>query len=244
MCAGRCRRGASQGNAHTVARAPHPEADRTEVGGRVPHADLPARLEPPVRRAGQQVQFVAPLVHQGMAQHEGEVRRPGHVRDRVAPGKTPLEVNAFGKRVAGRGVEQVPVEVLDELLVFAADQGSHRGVGREVRVDDTAQAGPADGALDKTAAVLFAGVGERGRHARIVGGEQLGRPERFGVAPVRARLFPTGREMGQAGPLPGGVDRPAVVRPPLHPRPAASAVSPRARAASAVQSKPRRFQMS
>ena len=65
---------------------------------------------------------------------------------------------------------------------------------------------PLDRAFDEPAAELLSDeLAERG-HARIVAREQLGGPERFRVAPVRAVSFPTRREVRQAGPLPRGVD--------------------------------------
>jgi len=70
--------------------------------------DSPALPQPPVGRAQEQVQFVAALVEQGMAQEESEVGRAGGVRDGVAPGEAASEEDALGECVGGGGVEQIP----------------------------------------------------------------------------------------------------------------------------------------
>ena len=69
-----------------------------------------------------------------------------------------------------------------------------------------------DRSFRESATEDFPRLTDRGDHARIVHGEQFRRPERFGVAPERPLLLPTGREVVHAGPLHGGVDRLAVFR--------------------------------
>src|ERR1039457_5497648 len=96
------------------------------VCGRVLDADFPAVFEPPIGRAQEQVQFVSLLVHQSMAEENGEVGGAGSVGDGVAPGKAALIEDALGEGMSGRRVQQVPVELLYELIVLTADQRGHR----------------------------------------------------------------------------------------------------------------------
>ncbi len=63
-------------------------------------ANLLAVGQPAIGHGGQQVQFVAALVDQHVPEHHGVVRRPGHVRNRVAPGEAPLVEDALRERRA------------------------------------------------------------------------------------------------------------------------------------------------
>ena len=83
-------------------------------------ADFAACFQPPFRRAAEQVQFMAALVDQRVAQQSSIISRPGRVRDRVAPGLALLIVDAFRERVGGCRVQQIPLKLPHELLVLAA----------------------------------------------------------------------------------------------------------------------------
>jgi len=65
-------------------------------------ADFPACFQPPVWYAAEQMQFVAALVDQRVAEQEGEIRRARGVWNGVVPGDAFLVVNPLGERVRGR----------------------------------------------------------------------------------------------------------------------------------------------
>src|ERR1017187_10843679 len=89
-------------------------------------------------------------MHQVVAEEEGKIGGAGGMRDGVAPGKAAFIENALGESVGGRRVQQIPVELLNELLVLAANQRGHRGIGGKVGVDHwLLQPRPADGAFGK-----------------------------------------------------------------------------------------------
>ena len=93
--------------------------------------------------------------------------------------------------MACRGVEQVPVEVFDDLLVVTLSQRRHGRVGRHVGMDRVRAAEPLDGALDESTAVDIAGVVDGGSNPCIVRIEEGRRPECLCVSPMRALEFPT-----------------------------------------------------
>src|ERR1035441_1576245 len=147
-----------------------------------------------------------------MAEKEGEVGRAGSVRDGVAPGKAALIENTLGESVGSRRVQQVPVELFHKLIMIAADERRHSGIGGEVGVNGRLlRARPADRALVKAAAMPLAHLSQQCADARIGPSEQLRRPEHLGIAPVCSHLFPAWREPGQTSLLPGGVNGAAVI---------------------------------
>ena len=138
------------------------------------------------------MQFVPLFMDQHVPQYDGVIAGTGYMRDGVAPGGPAFIKDAFGESVSRGGVEEGPVEILNDQLIIAERQVGHCGIGSHIGMDHAGKTHPADGSFHVSACKIIPEKIDQACDSRIGFRKNRSGPECFRIAPVCADEFPAG----------------------------------------------------